>query len=156
MEYSCIDIYNCVMATISTVGMLTMTYYVYKLTSKSDKKEHYFTHMVELYNKIEDDWYTLSSLENGNNNAYNFQKKQCARRIKVNSTILIYYLLRIPGYYKGRLDFMGILYDISKNPYDFDNSSLSEMFQEFCWELRETSKNSYGFEFKYDGKPIEK
>lgn len=43
-----------VSTAISAIGMIIVTCRAYCLTSKSGNKEYYFTHMVELYNKIED------------------------------------------------------------------------------------------------------
>ena len=159
MEYSFISIWNCIMGTISAVGMVSITFYVYKHTSKSSKIESYFTHLVELYNKIEEDLQMLNDTEKdqSSTDALNIQQEQCARRIKVNSTVMIYYLLRIPGFYKGRLEFIGILDGISRNPYKFSEYSLlSERFKEFCWELRDKKKVNYSIPFNYDGKPIKK
>ena len=92
-----------VSTAISAIGMILVTYHVYSLTSESGKKENYFTHMVELYNRIEDDLSILADIEKADSHAY--LKEQSARRIKVNSTIMIYYLLRIPGIYNDRMDF---------------------------------------------------
>lgn len=155
MECNCITIWNSVMGTISAFGTLFLTYYIYRLTNKSTKKENYFTHMVELYNRIEDDLRILADVEK--EDSHTFLKEQCARRIKVNSTIMIYYLQRMPGFYKGRWDFVRILNGLSNTPYDkLYHSKLSEMFVDFCWELRDKKATGTVLKFKYDGKPIER
>lgn len=142
-----------VSTAISAIGMILVTYHIYSLTNESGKKEHYFTHMVELYNRIEDDLRILTDEEKEDSHA--FLKAQCARRIKVNSTIMIYYLQRMPVFYKGRMDFVRILNGLSNTPYDkLYHSKLSEMFVDFCWELRDKKTTSNTYSFNYDGKPL--
>lgn len=141
--------------SISAVVMIFITIYLHKLTSRNNKKEKYFTHMVELYNRIEDDLRILTDVEK--DTSHTFQHQQSVRRIKVNCTIMIYYLLRIPGIYEGRMEFMGILYSLSSKPYnELYYSKLSEKFVEFCWELRDKKATRNLRSFNYDGKPLEK
>lgn len=153
------DVWNCLMgisAPISAIGMLIMTFYVYKLTSKGHKIENHFTHIVELYHKIEEDSRELISFDNDTSACtLNGRQEQCGRRIEVNSSIMIYYLMRIPGYYKKRMEFLGLLCNISRNPYNQDYyTQLSEKFKDFCWEIHDKKKTKHSFPFNYDGSPI--
>lgn len=144
------------MTTISAIGMIIITYYVYRLTSEANKKEHYFSQIAKLYDKIEEEvLFLVLDKNDGQKNVSHSKKEQSSRRISVYSTLMIYYILRIPGYYDGRMEFMGILYRISRNPQNLDNyKELSEKHKEFCWELREMKKVKHSFSFDYDGRPI--
>lgn len=144
---------------LSAVGTLLMSWCIYRLNSKASKAENYFRHMVEIYYKIEDDYSVIisgmDSYKMNCPNSFILVKEQSLRRIEVNATIMIYYLLRIPGFYKGRWDFYSVISHLSKNPEDMDcYLKLSEKFKELCWELRESKKNMHGFFREYDGKPI--
>lgn len=139
-------------APISAIGTLLMTWCLYRLNSKSDKKERYFRHMVDLYYKIEEDYSVVLNIGSNNNST----KRQSMRRIEVNSSLMIYYLLRIPGFYKKRCEFLSILCDISHHPESYDNyDKLSYEFQEFCWELQDKKNKKHTGNFDYDGRPIE-
>jgi len=158
MEWN--NVWNCLMgisAPVSAFGMIVITFVVYKLNNKSSKKENYLRYMVELYHMIEDDAKVLATLgcEKSSSNDSDFLVLQSRRRIIVNSTLMISYLLRIPGYYDDRLKFMGLLYDISNEPNNLDNYSLlSNKFKEFVWELRDKNKKSLRMPVKYDGQPL--
>lgn len=43
MDCCFIHIWNCLMGTVSAIGMILITHYVYRMTSKANKKEFYFT-----------------------------------------------------------------------------------------------------------------
>jgi len=149
MQYTWIDILNCIMGTFSAMGMIFITYYVYRLTNKSSRQDSYFTRMVDLYYKIEEDSLLLVDCNE-------MSQIHIVKRIEVNSTIMIYYLLRIPGFYKDRLNFMAILYDIAKDPYNCNKYiELSNKFKSFCWEIRDKKKSSHSMSFDYDGKEFE-
>lgn len=155
MEFCFLDIWNCIMGTISAVGMVYVTFYVYKHSSRSSRRDNDFTHMVKLYYRIEDDLKLLADM--GKENSLSFHQKQCLSRIKVNCIIMIYYLQRIPGIYDGRMDFIGILYGLSNNPFDeLYHSKFSEKFVDFCLALRDKKATSKLRSFNYDGKPLEK
>lgn len=149
MQYTWIDILNCIMGIISAIGLIFINYYVYRLTNKNSKQDSYFTRMVELYYKIEEDSLLLGDCKETS-------QIHIVKRIEVNSTIMIYYLLRIPGFYKDRLNFMAILYDIVKDPYNGNKYiELSNMFKIFCREIRDKKKSSHRMSFDYDGKEFE-
>ena len=139
---------------ISALAMVFMTYYVYKLTNKSNKKESYLRYIIELYYNIEEDSKVLF-LNNLNSNQY--QVRQAERRIKANCTLMIYYLLRIPGFYDGRLKFFAVLHDTSIHPNNVENyEKIADGFNKFCREIRDKSKGNHTYSFDYDGSPIEK
>lgn len=138
---------------ISALAMVFMTYYVYKLTNKSNKKESYFRYIIESYYNIEEDSMVLV-LNNRNSNQY--QVRQAERRIKANCTLMIYYLLKIPGFYDGRYKFFAVLHDTSMHPNNIDNyDKIADCFKEFCWELRDKKEFAHVYSFDYDGSPIE-
>lgn len=145
-------------APISALGTLLITWCVYRLNTRNSKKENYFRQMVELYYKIEEDYSILYGLKFSNEDIeqkQDWQREQSIRRIGVNSTLMTYYLLRIPGYYKNRDKFLSFLYGITHDPQAPDNyDNLSKKFIEFCWELSEKKKKTHTFHFEYDGKPM--
>ena len=155
----CINIWNLIVEVstpITAFATILLTYFIYRLRSKNSLKENYFRHMVELYYKIEDDSINMAI---GNNKidtlAGGYQVKQAERRIKVNSVIMIYYLLRIPCYYDERWEFFRIHYNTSCNPDNMDNyERIAEYFKKFCWNLRDKKKTDNSFSFDYDGSPI--
>ena len=109
-----------------------------------------------LYDKIEEEALLLVQDEiEERKDVLNVNKEQSSRLISVYSTLLFYYILRIPGYYDGRLEFGSILYGISHDPQNLDNYKiLSEKIREFFWGLREIKKAKHSFNFDYDGRPI--
>jgi len=138
---------------ITALAMVFMSYYVYKLTNKFNKKESYLRYIIELYYCIEEDSIILVS---NSTNSNQYQVRQAERRIKANCTLMIYYLLRIPGYYDDRLHFLGVLYDTSMHPDNIDNyNRIAECFKEFCWGLRDKKESAHIYSFDYDGSPIE-
>lgn len=149
-------IITAIFTAVSAVGMIFITYFVYRWTSYNSKKETYFSHMVDLYYRIEEDSKIIAKYNSSNNSTINaYQLEQCIRSIAVNCTLMIYYVQRIPGYYKDRQDFFGILYDTSLHPLDLNNYNIiAEMFKQFCWEIRDKKNKDYTFSLDYDGSPI--
>lgn len=149
-------IITAIFTAISAVGMIFITYFVYKWTSYNSKKETYFRHMVDLYYKIEKDSIIIAKYDNDKNSTIDaYQFEQCIRSIAVNCCLMIYYLQRIPGYYEDRHDFFGSLYYTSRHPLDLNNYTIiAENFKHFCWEIRDKKKKGYTFSTNYDGSPI--
>lgn len=154
------DIWNAIQgisAPVSAIGTLLMTYYVYRLTNRRNKKESYFRHMVDSYYRIEEDGNMLFMLDEKDFNNFVLVKEQCKRRIAVNSALMNYYLLRIPGYYDDRWKFFAALYSLSRYPDDIERySELSREFEKFCWNYKDKKEKVHSFKLEYDGKPIEK
>lgn len=150
-------IITAISSAISAIGMIAITYFIYKWSSTNTKKEAYFSHMVELYYKIEEDSRCLALYHSDDKATHDlYQYEQSVRSISVNCTLMVYYLQRIPGYYEDRLNFFALLYNTSNHPLEFDNyKKISEMFKQFCWELRDKKDNTYTFKLNYDGRPIE-
>lgn len=108
--------------------------------------------MIDLYYKIEEDYNVVYSIGPKND----LINEQSLKRIKVNSTLMLYYLQRIPVFYKKRWEFISILYDTSCNPESFDNcDKLTNKFIEFCRELQDNKNIKHTGNFDYDGRPIE-
>ena len=149
-------IITAISSAISAIGMIAITYFVYKWSTTNTKKETYFRHMVEIYFKIEDDSRVLALYHSGDKATHDlYQYEQSIWSITVNCTLMIYYLQRIPGYYEDRLNFFALLYKTSNHPLEFDNySKITEMFKRFCWELRDKKNSAYTFNLNYDGRPI--
>lgn len=163
MDFAWSDVWNCLMgisAPVSAIGMLFITHYVYKMTNKNSLKENYFRHMVELYYRIEKDSKKIVLSKTSASNVSvseldNCEKELACRRIKVNCTLMIYYLLRIPGYYKGRTNFECLLIELSKNPYETRlYVDLADFFNDFCWEFKGKKKENHTFNLDYKGEPL--
>lgn len=140
-------------AIMSSIATILLTFFIYRLTSRNSKKENYLRNMIDLYYKIEEDsiYLTMDNSET----ATLPNRNQAQRRIKVNSMLMIYYLLRIPCYYDGRWEFFRVLYNTSCHPEIVDNyDRIGDYFYKFCWELRDDKKTDHTFSFNYDGSPI--
>ena len=158
------DLWNCIegiSAFVSAIGIIAITYYVYILSKKDSQKEFFFRHIVELYYEIEKDFTIITEIEDNNldssqSSCVISKKEQCIRRIKVNSSLMQYYVMRIPGYFDERWDFFGTLYDIYRNPCKYEcYTNLSKKMNALCWGLKDKKTNNQTFLFDYDGKPIE-
>ena len=148
------------MEAISAFGMVFMTYYVYKLTNKESKRDSCLRHIIELYYKIENESKQLISSEDKVDPTFskemNYQRGQSKRRIAINCIVMQYYLIRIPGFYKDRLLFWGLLHRISQHPDEIDNYiELSDRFQNFLVNYRDKKFHIHSMNFNYDGRPIE-
>lgn len=147
-------------AFVSAIGTIAITYYVYKFSKTDSQKENFFRHIIELYYEIEKDFTDLTEIENASDDSRLYsiisKKEQCIRRIRVNSSLMQYYVKKIPGYFDERWDFIGVLYEIYYNPCKLENHTLlSKKMDELCWGLKDKNKKKHTFSFDYDGKPIE-
>lgn len=142
---------------ITAIATIVLTCYIHRLTSKSSKKENYFRHLIELYYKIEDDSTILAMNNIETDTMHNKNpERQAKRRIRVNCNLMIYYLQRIPGYYKKRWEFIRVLESTSSNPDNIENyEAIADYFKNFCWILKDKKNTRHSFSFKYDGGPIE-
>lgn len=143
---------------LSAIGTLLMSWCIYRLKNKASKKELYFGHIIDLYYKLENDFDIIYKQNNSNkelNENDSVIREDCLRHIEVNCTLMNYYILRIPGLYKERINFSIILRHLSHNPQDCtEYKKLSEKLKELCWELRDNNKNVHGYFKEYDGKPL--
>lgn len=141
MEY--VDIIYKISAPITAVATLLLTYYIYKLSSESNRKENYMQKMAELYYQIEDDSSAMFDILSSNSSSCEVQCRQFRRRIAVSCTLMVYYLMRIPGYYKDRTQFEKLLVYITYEPTKMDYyEELSAHFEKFCWGIRKNKKKA--------------
>lgn len=142
----------------SAIGMVLMTYYVYRLTSKANKIDRYFKNITEIYFKIEDDFRLLTIQTEScdiTTKDKEVLREQCYKRISVNCKVMQYYITRIPVYYDKNLIFWELLGEISKHPDSVNRfDDFVDMFQDFCCNLRETKSHIHTMSFNYDGGPI--
>lgn len=133
----CIDLIYKISVIILTLVTILLTYYIYRLTNENSKKENYLRYIAESYYRIEEDFSNMlceSSPESKSKNEFkNSNCKKYRRQIIINSTLMMYYVRRFPGYYKERRNFEIILYDLTRHPekpelYDL----LLTEFTKFC------------------------
>lgn len=137
-----IDIFYKILSLLVTIFL---TCYVHRLSSENNKKDSYLQYITVLYYRIEDDSRLLFDYLNSDS-LDNQKIKQHCRRISVNCTLMVYYLMRFPGYYQDRSKFERILIYISDEPtkpeyYDI----LSSQFEKFCWGVRKNKKSAGRF-----------
>lgn len=143
---------------VSALVTIITSLVVFRLTNRENKKENYLRHMIKSYYEIEDGRTRMIELNNlakdSQHADFNLQKETCMREIKVNSTIMRYYLDRFPGYYNNRTEFGNILIDITHHPDEAGPyAKLSEIFQDFLWSIRDKKEKSHTYYLDDDGYP---
>lgn len=147
-----VDFVYKVSAPVIALAMVLLTYYIYKMSTESNKRDSYLHNIVELYYKIEDDSHSLFGCITSNSLEDNKSKQFC-RRISVNSTLMVYYLMRFPGFYNDRTEFERILINITYEPTRADYYDiLSEQFGKFCWGIRKNEKKASRYIMSFDKK----
>jgi len=132
-------IVEAIATTTSVVVMIIMTCYFHRINYGLSKKENYFRYIIDLYYKIEDNIRRISSddscklIEIAQNSYY--------REIRVNCSLMLFYVNRYPGFYENRTRFEFLLNDIIAQPEDEHNyDSLAIAFSDFCQNIRKSSK----------------
>jgi hypothetical protein len=136
------DVANVIIQSLSVAasfGVIAMTYHVYKISYRHTQIDNYLKQIVNLYYKIED-----ASKQLYSNNLSRVEEKDinCLfREIRVDCTLMLYYLKKYPGFYGNRTRFEVLLNEIIENPeveiyYDY----LSNAFRDFCLNKKKDSK----------------
>lgn len=134
---------------ISGVGMIIITYLVCDLTNENTKKDSYMKSIAKLYNAIEDDFNSLSSIKS---NTSNVNCNSYIRRIKANSILICYYVERFPGYNECRDKLLqkGML--INYDPQNEENyNEFAKEFSYFCLSVRKRKTTNETFSFDDNG-----
>lgn len=157
-----IDVLSKVSMPILTAVTIVLTYYIYKLSNENNKKDNYLRYIVDLYYRIEDDSTLFLDLLHASNSnqitSDEYRIKKLRRQIVTNSTLMLYYVRRFPGYYKERINFIWALIDISRYPQKaelYDN--LVKEFNDFCEGIKKKKNKdgSYTIRFDRQGYPEE-
>lgn len=135
-----IDILAKISVPILTLVTALLTYYIHRLSSENAKKENYLRYITDLYYRIEDNSKHYKGDEI--NRLTETARNQNTRELKVNCTLMIYYLQRYPGFYGNRTMFISLLKNIIDSPEDEKNFNfLSDAFRDFCLNTKKDSKN---------------
>lgn len=99
--------------------------------------------MAGLYYQIEYDSSALFDILTTDSASSETRFRKFRRRITVNCTLIVYYLMRIPGYYKDRTQFEKLLINITYEPQKIEYyDELSTHFKNLCWGIRKNKKKS--------------
>lgn len=133
-------ILEAIATALSVVVMMCMTCYFHKINHELSKKERYLRYIIELYYKIMDASKLLFS-----------EKKDVLtevtqnihyQEIRVNCSLMIYYLTMYPGFYGNRTRFKFLLNDIIAHPEGKHNYDLLAIaLGDFCQNIRKDSKD---------------
>ena len=131
------DIIAKISVPILTLATIFMTCYIHKLSNENAKKENYLRHIIDLYYRIEDNL----RYRKGDNIDELTVLVNNTRELKVNCTLMIYYLQRYPGFYKNRTRFILLLNEIIDHPeYETNDDNLSNAFCNLCLNIKKDSK----------------
>lgn len=126
-----------VLSLFASFGVIAMTYHVYRLSHKHTIIDNYLKQIIDLYYRIED----ISKQLNNENKLPDIVQKRHFREIRVNCSLMIYYLIRYPGFYGNRIKFKYLLKDIIAHPEDESNYDLlADIFSDFSINIRKDSK----------------
>lgn len=150
-----IDFLSKVSMPILTAVTILLTYFIYKLSSENNKKDNYLRYIVDLYYRIEDDSTLFLDLLHASNSnqitSDEYRIKKLRRQIVTNSTLMLYYVRRFPGYYKERHNFKLALIDITRYPQKtelYDN--LAKEFNDFCEGIKKKKDKDGSYTIRFD------
>ena len=127
-----------VLSLFASFGVIAMTYHVYRLSHRHALIDNYLKQIIDLYYRIED----ISKQLNSEPKLNEVVQNRCFREVRVNCSLMIYYLTRYPGFYRNRIRFEYLLNDIIARPEDESNyDSLANAFRDFCQNIRKDSKH---------------
>lgn len=143
-----IDIFAKLADIVSAFAMLYLTYSIHKQTIENSKKDKYLRYLVDSYFRIED---CSKELANVSNPIDNSKKDYLKGKIRLDSTLMAYYIRRYPGYYRERNAFEMLLVDISRHPerkelYD----ELTDRFTKFCWGIEKKKRKNDQLTIRFD------
>lgn len=143
-----INILVSILPIVSSIGMILMSYYIYRMSTLYTRKEDYLRYIVETYYCVENDSKVLVDLlENEDVSKDNATIEHLCRHISVNCTVMYYYIKRFPGYNSERQNLCHILLLISLKPMSsihlYDN--LSQKLVSFCLSIQKKRRDSVTF-----------
>ena len=138
---------NFISTIVSAIGMIFITYYVYKMAKVNDQKDKYLRYIYELYYQIENDTTIISKLSsNKEAEAEEHNQSLLCRHVKINSVMMLYYVNRFPGYNSARTELWKILIQLIAYPSDVElYDSFSIAFTSFCLRIKKNKFESQCF-----------
>ncbi len=143
-----LNLFAGISAFISAIGMIYITFFIYDLSNENTKKDSYMKSIAKLYYAIEDDFNSLSILDDATSDD---DYQHYIRKSKVKSSLLCFYSERFPGYneFRRQLHHIGMLINhnpiVAKNYEEYMNCLFS-----FFESVRKKKANG-DFVFNVDG-----